>query len=172
MDKKAYLDSGTAVLGAWLLVAGLAACGGSTPPAEDQSIIPTTGGTASPEAPDAPAEGSGEEGGASDLNEGQKEQMMIALRRGGDKAANCGQVVAEAKPGKGEVEVTFDGQKGRITDVAVGAPWAGTPAEGCIKRAFIGEIVLPFDGDPKAVPYTVEIADKKAAPATKDPKKK
>jgi len=181
MDKKACLESGMAALGASVrvglvagLVAGLAACGGSTPPAEEASIIPTTGGTASPEsgkADGASGEAPAEEGGASDLNEGQKEQMMIALRRGGDKAGNCGAVVADAKTGKGEVEVTFDGTKGRITDVAVGAPWAGTPVEQCIKRAFIGEIVLPFDGDPKAVPYTVEIVDKKAAPTT-PPKKK
>jgi hypothetical protein len=173
MDKKACLESGMAALGVFALVAGLAACGGSTPPAEDASII-GDGPAPTPAAPDTPAEGASGEGsgeGASDLNEGQKEQMMIALRRGGEKAANCGQVVADTKTGKGEVEVTFDGQKGRITDVSVGAPWAGTPAEQCIKRSFVGEIVLPFDGDPKAVPYTVEIPDKKAA-ATPPPKKK
>jgi hypothetical protein len=174
MDKKACLESGMAALGALVLVAGLAACGGSPPPAEDPSIVGDAPAPSSPETPATPAEGTAGEGsgeGASDLNEGQKEQMMIALRRGGEKAANCGQVVADAKTGKGEVEVTFDGQKGRITEVGVGAPWAGTPAEQCIKRAFIGEIVLPFDGDPKAVPYTVEIPDKKAA-ATPPPKKK
>ncbi|MEJ7731845.1 MAG: hypothetical protein WKG00_21875 [Polyangiaceae bacterium] len=171
MDKKACLDSGMAALGALVLVAGLAACGGSTPPAEDASIIGDAPTASSPETPAAPAEGEGSGEGASDLNEGQKEQMMIALRRGGEKAANCGQVVADTKTGKGEVEVTFDGKKGRITDVSVGAPWAGTPAEQCIKRSFVGEIVLPFDGDPKAVPYTVEIPDKKAA-ATPPPKKK
>jgi hypothetical protein len=108
------------------------------------------------------------------LNAEQKEQMQIALRRGGDKAAQCpaSSGIEDAPRGKGEVQVTFDGQKGRITEVTVGPPWAGTPIESCIKRSFVGEIVLPFDGDALEVPYTVELPAKKdAAPAGKDPKK-
>ena len=78
--------------------------------------------------------------------------MEIALRRGGDKAGNCDRVVPGTATGEGEVKVTFDGKKGRATDAVVGAPWAGTDAESCIKRAFIGEFVVPFDGSLE-VPY-------------------
>jgi hypothetical protein len=97
-----------------------------------------------------------------DLTDAQREQMEIALRRGGDKAANCDKVVPGSPTGEGEVKVTFDGKKGRAVDVTVGPPWAGTDAESCIKRAFIGEIVVPFDGSLE-VPYTVKVGVKAAA---------
>jgi hypothetical protein len=159
---------------AWLVSLGLpAACGGSQPKqaGEENNFDQTPGGTPSDpgegSTPAAPSEG----GGA--LSEDQKKQMEIALRRGGDKASQCGSVVTDAKIGKGDVEVTFDGQKGRIVDVSVGAPWSGTPAEACIKRSFIGEIIMPFEGEPKAVPYTIELVDKKAgASDAKTPDKK
>jgi hypothetical protein len=108
-----------------------------------------------------------------DLNDAQREQMEIALRRGGEKAGNCDKVVPGTPTGEGEVKVTFDGKKGRATDVQVGPPWAGTAAEQCIKRAFVGEIVVPFDGELE-VPYSVKIggkADDKGSKAGK-PKKK
>jgi hypothetical protein len=113
---------------------------------------------------------SGESGG---LNEEQKKQMEIALKRGGEKAAQCPQStgIEDAPRGKHEVQVTFDGQKGRVTEVIVGPPWAGTPIEGCIKRSFIGEIVLPFDGDLE-VPYMVELPPKKDAGGAAPKKKK
>ena len=82
--------------------------------------------------------------------------MEIALKRGGEKAANCATVVPDAKTGEGEVKVTFDGKKGRAVDVTVGAPWAGTTAESCIKRSFVGEIIVPFEGNLE-VPYTVKL---------------
>ncbi len=99
--------------------------------------------------------------------------MEIALRRGGDKAANCASVVPDAARGEGEVKVTFDGKKGRAIDVQVGPPWAGTEAESCIKRSFVGEIIVPFEGQLE-VPYTVKLAPKAGAPdkPAKGPKKK
>jgi hypothetical protein len=106
------------------------------------------------------------------LNEEQEAQMLVVLKRGGDKAARCPEVVPDAPTGEGEVQVVFDGQKGRVTDAVVGAPFAGTPIESCIKRAFIGEIILPFTGEPKSVPYTVKLPDKKAPPAPDKDKKK
>ena len=157
---------------AWLM--STAACGGAPPKqaGDDNNFDQAPTGKASDSgegssSPAAPSEG----GGA--LSEDQKKQMEIALRRGGDKASQCGSGVTGAKMGKGDVEVTFDGQKGRITDVSVGAPWAGTPAEDCIKRSFIGEFIMPFEGEPKAVPYTIELVDKKAgASDAKPPPKK
>jgi hypothetical protein len=105
------------------------------------------------------------------LTEDQKAQMEIALRRGGVKASNCASVVPDAARGEGEVKVTFDGKKGRAVDVAVPAPWAGTPSEACIKRAFVGEIIVPFEGNLE-VPYAIKLGAKANASKTKDPKKK
>jgi len=104
------------------------------------------------------------------LNDEQIAQMTVALKRGQTKAANCATVVENGPTGEGPVSVTFDGKIGKITDVEVGAPFAGTPVEQCIKRSFIGEYCLPFDGDPKVVKYTVNLPAKAAAATP--PKKK
>jgi hypothetical protein len=101
-----------------------------------------------------------------ELNDAQREQMEIALRRGGDKVSNCDKVVPGTPTGEGEVKVTFDGKKGRAVDVGVPAPWAGTPAEQCIKRAFVGEIIVPFDGELE-VPYGIKIGGKADAKGDK-----
>ena len=50
-----------------------------------------------------------------------------------------------------------------------GPPWAGTSMESCIQRSFVGEIIVPFEGDPLEVPYDVKIPEKKGAAV--DPKK-
>lgn len=154
----------TQIAAAFLVVLcqGLAACAGAPPKQQGEESTftqptktetsDTSGDTSgSTEAP-PPQESGG-------LNEDQKKQMEIALKRGGDKAAQCPTSTGneDVPRGKGEVQVVFDGQKGRITEVTVGPPWAGTAIESCIKRSFIGEIVLPFDGEPLEVPYTVEM---------------
>ncbi len=130
-----------------------------TGPVADDSAADSSDSPPSDEATEADA-----------LNTEQRAQMEVALRRGGDKAAQCSSVVADAPSGEGEVKVLFDGGKSRITDVTVGAPFAGTPAEACIKRSFIGEIVLPFEGKLE-VPYTVKLPPKKAEGATDDKSK-
>lgn len=104
------------------------------------------------------------------LNQQQREQMELVLKRGGKKAEQCSESVPDGKGGEGEVQVLFDGQKGRITEVTVGAPWAGTSMESCIKRSFVGEIILPFEGNPLEVPYSIKIPEKQGAAAA-DPKK-
>lgn len=103
----------------------------------------------------------------SGFNAEQKEQMQVALHRGGEKAANCAAVVLDAPAGEGSVKVVFDGKKGRCVDVNVGPPFAGTSAESCIKRAFVGEIVLPFEGQ-REVPYTVKLSPRQSVEADKD----
>jgi hypothetical protein len=108
--------------------------------------------------------------GMEGLDEDQKAQIKVALRRGTAKAAECPNVVKNAPLGKGEVQVVFDGTKGRATDVVVGAPWSGHDVEDCIKRAFIGEIVLPFEGGNRTIAQEVELAASAKAPA--DPKTK
>ncbi|WP_437588052.1 hypothetical protein [Sorangium sp. So ce1000] len=158
-----------------LIILAAAACSGAKPKqaGEDYNFDQAPSDVAAPAetgSSDAEAGASSESG--SGLNADQKKQMEIALRRGGDKAANCAEVVSNAPTGEGEVKVVFDGQKGRVTDVLVGPPFAGTPAEACVKRAFVGEIVLPFEGDPLEVPYTVKLPSKKSgagASGTKTP---
>jgi hypothetical protein len=112
----------------------------------------------------APAESGG-------LNAAQKEQMEVVLKRGGDAAATCSEGVPDGKGGAGEVKVLFDGQKSRITEVTVGAPWAGTSMEACIKRSFVNQIIIPFDGDPLEVPYDLKIPERKT-PIVGDPNAK
>jgi hypothetical protein len=162
-----------------LLVLLGAGCGGSEAKAKgEEDATPSASASASVDA-DQPPKLAEKHGGSSEpeeLNEAQKTQMEIALRRGGDKAANCAAVVPDAARGEAEVKVTFDGKKGRAIDVAVGPPWAGTDAESCIKRSFVGEIIVPFEGQLE-VPYTVKLPAKadagdKGAKGAKGPKKK
>ena len=157
MTHRILRNSGLALVA--LIVAG---CGASQTPANGEEnaaeATPSSSASASASAEATPkwSDKASNKQKDDDLNEAQREQMEIALRRGGDKAANCTSVVPTAAKGEGEVKVTFNGKKGRATDVSVGPPWAGTDAEGCIKRAFIGEIVVPFDGTLE-VPYTVKV---------------
>ncbi|MDC3953752.1 hypothetical protein [Polyangium jinanense] len=158
----------------------LVACGGAQPKqAGDDSTWekpPAKAAEESSPKEEAPAADTGEDTkwtGAAEpakLNEDQVKQMEIALKRGQTKAANCATVVENGPTGEGPVSVTFDGKIGKITDVEVGAPFAGTPVEQCIKRSFIGEYCLPFDGDPKVVQYKVNLPAKAAA--VTPPKKK
>jgi hypothetical protein len=158
----------------------LFACGGQPKQAnneygwEKQDIKSSTDGSGSSGSTSSSGEGADETKwtGAAEptkLNEDQIKQMEIALKRGGGKAVNCATVVENAPTGEGVVDVTFDGKIGKITEVEVNPPFKGTPVESCIKRSFIGEYCLPFDGEPKVVKYTVKLPAKQAAV---DPKKK
>jgi hypothetical protein len=95
------------------------------------------------------------------LNEDQEKQISIALTRGEKKAANCSQVVDNAPTGEGAVKVTFDGKIGKATDAEVLAPFAGTPVETCIKRSFVGEYCLPFEGEPIVRRHPIKLPPKK-----------
>jgi hypothetical protein len=104
------------------------------------------------------------------LSEDQKAMIKVALRRGGDKAAQCAGTVPDGKTfGEGEVQVTFDGKIGKVTEAIVGPPFSGTEMEPCIKRSFVNEYALTFDGAPLTVPYTVKLEKKTTATP---PKKK
>ncbi len=160
-----------------LLVAALGAlaAGCSPTPSSDTPPQPTSTPTTTskPKIRETP----GEEpppppkGGAGALDTEQRAQMEIALRRGGEGSAQCPQVVEGMPGGEGDVRVTFDGTTGRVKEVVVPAPWAGTPGETCIRTAFQKEVVLRFDGDPIEVPYTIKLVAKaSAAPPPKKPK--
>ena len=169
-------------LASLVAIAALVGCSGAPQQVEGSFIQPEapvakTDTTAAADTQPPPAD--------DELTPDQKAQMEIALRRGGEKAANCAKVVPDGPRGEGEVKVTFDGKKGRATDVTMGPPWAGTEMESCIKRSFVGEIIVPFEGELE-VPYTVKLpsrgepADAKGKgkdpkakdPKAKDPKKK
>ncbi|MEZ4306494.1 MAG: hypothetical protein R3F14_00380 [Polyangiaceae bacterium] len=131
--------------------------GGDTMSGAETTTSEDTGDTGETTPPPPPKEG------AAALNATQREQMELVLKRGAKKAENCSESVPDGKGGEGQVGVLFDGQKGRITDVTVGAPWAGTSMEACIKRAFVGEIIVPFEGQPLEVPYDIKVPPKAGA---------
>jgi hypothetical protein len=83
--------------------------------------------------------------------------LNVALRRGAERAARCSVGIPGAPTGEGDVHVFVDGQKGRIADAIVGAPFARTAVERCIVNAFIGEIVVPFEGPPKEIAIKVKV---------------
>lgn len=130
---------------------GLVACGGKGKPPEEPA--PKRSGE------DAVTDAEVEEYLEESRVTIDEEAAQIALDRGGRKVKECGQT-SGAPPGKGEVTVIFDGTKGRVTDVELGMEWATLPAraQDCIKNAFVGEIVPPFEGEEKKI-YTVEIPE-------------
>ena len=95
------------------------------------------------------------------LNADQEKQIEIALTRGEKKAANCTQVVDNAPTGEGVVKVTFDGKIGKAVEAEVLAPFAGTSVETCIKRSFVGEYCLPFEGEPLVRRHKINLPAKK-----------
>jgi hypothetical protein len=162
-------------LGILVLAGTGAASGGSQPKQAGEGNDWSSSGTGTSDAPatdaDQPPPAPKKDEGAGDLNDDQKEQIKVALRRGGVGAADCINSVPGAKTtGEGEVQVTFDGKIGKAVEASVGPPFAGSEMEACIKRAFVGQYGLTFDGAPLTVPYTVKI-EKKGGAAPSDPKK-
>lgn len=96
-----------------------------------------------------------------------QEAAKIALDRGARKVKQCRET-AEVPPGEGDVEVVFDGTKGRVTDVILGPEWMTLPdrAQTCIKKSYVGEIVPPFDGEEKLT-TTVKVLSKAEEEAAK-----
>jgi len=150
-------------------IALLAACGAKENADPDYVAVPLTSSTIEAKAP--PPEPTKKEG---ELSEDTQAQIKVALRRGGEKAAQCNKVTNSNVVGEGDVDVTVDGKIGKVIDAKVGAPFAGTTVEACIKRAFIDEYALTFEGQLN-IPYKVTLEANKMAPdpnAKKGPKKK
>lgn len=93
------------------------------------------------------------------LTTDQKSLLDETLQRSAEKAARCAGAVPDAAHGKGTVQVTLDGERGRVVFARVPPPWAGTPVERCIKRAFVGELVLPFEGGLTEVPCDIQLGE-------------
>jgi hypothetical protein len=142
----------------------VSACSTPPPKDEDDISIPLADTTVTAKAP-PPVETSSPD----EISQDTKDQIKVALRRGGEKAAQCNKAANANVVGEGQVEVVVDGKAGKVVDAIVGAPFAGTPVENCIKRSFVGEYALTFSGQ-LTIPYSVKLApNSSAAPP---PKKK
>ena len=97
--------------------------------------------------------------GPDTLSADQKSMLDETLQRSAAKAARCAGVVPDAAHGKGTVQVTVDGNRGRVVFARVPSPWAGTAVSDCIKRAFVGEIFLPFEGPPVVAPCEIRLGE-------------
>ncbi len=97
-----------------------------------------------------------------------EEAATIVLKRGARKVGDCAKEGAVS--GEGEITAIFDGPKGRIVDVDLGYTFNDGSERGkaCIKNAFIGEIIPPFEGK-KEMPWKIKIDD---APAEGGGKKR
>lgn len=150
------------------LVVTALGCSSPQTPDEDYVALPLTSSTVEAKAP--PPEEPKKDG---EIDQNTQEQIKVALRRGGEKAAQCNAVTNSNVVGEGEVEILVDGKIGKVIDAKVGAPFAGTSVEACIKRSFIDEYALPFEGQ-LTLPYKITLTENKNAvdPKKKDPKKK
>ncbi|MBI4704227.1 MAG: hypothetical protein HY744_24215 [Deltaproteobacteria bacterium] len=131
----------------WPAFVSLAACGGTTTPVE------------TPESPGETLTDVRGEQTEPDRLPFDDEAAQNVLRRGAKKAEQCAQVTPDATGGEGDVQVVFDGPKGKVVDVVLGPPFSGGPEQfaQCVRNAFLGEIIPPFDEAQKSVPYTVNI---------------
>lgn len=123
-----------------LIGLGLLGCASTQTPDDDEIAIPLTSSTIEVKAPppvETPKKG--------ELDADTKEQIKVALRRGGEKAQECNKVTKSSVVGEGEIIVVIDGKIGKVVDAKVGAPFEGTPVEACIKRSFIDEYALTFE---------------------------
>ena len=140
-------------------------CASTPPPDDDEISIPLTSTTVTLKAP-PPIETAA----PGEISKDTQDQIKVALRRGGEKAGQCNKAANANVIGEGEIQVVVDGKIGKVVDAIVGAPFAGTAVEECIKRAFINEYALPFEGQ-LTIPYSITLTANSSAPK-KDPKKK
>lgn len=146
-----------------LFLVAAVGCGGTQQ--TDDDAIPLTTPTFDGNTASRPVETSEPEdhSATGQMNDDQKDMIKVALRRGGDKAKNCNTVTNSNVTGEGDVQVVFDGKMGKVVEAQIGAPFAGTDVEACLKQSFVDEIVLPFEGK-LTVPYTVKLEPNKNLP--------
>jgi hypothetical protein len=100
--------------------------------------------------------------GAPTQEEAQKgkvdeEQVTVIMARAAKNAHTCIDVVGKDQPrGEGTVTVTFSG-KGKSTAATIDAPFDGTPMGQCATRAFVNQIISPFDGPDQTRKYKVDL---------------
>ncbi len=145
-----------AVVSLAALVAGLAAvtaCGGPDKAAKTADDAGATEETDSTEEID--------DGAEDDVLKFDEEAAKIVLERSRRKAVNCATVAPETPQTEGEVYVTFDGPKGRSVEVKLSVDFQVGSDQGqqCIKNAFMGEYIPPFEGS-KTVTYKLDLSKK------------
>ena len=141
----------------------LMACGGKGRPSEEPVSDP---GDSDEEVTDEQIAEVMAEG--TEFDEGFADRI---LKRGARKAEQCNQ--AGAAIGEGGIEVVFDGTKGRVVDVKLGWEFDQSSDNGkkCIKNAFIGEIIPPFEGN-RTMKYTITVPPVSEGEPKKDEGKK
>ena len=124
-------------------------CGGTTKTPEDPSEA-SDASTTEPTLTETPTEEPDD-----DALEFDEKAAETVLKRSERKVKQCASVVTDMPTGEGDVEVVFDGPKGRVVEVKIGYAFsdASRQAKQCIKNAFIGEIIPPFTGQ-KTVTYS------------------
>jgi len=134
-------------------VAAVAACGGPDKVAKTADDVAATDEADSTEAID--------DGSEDDVLKFDEEAAKIVLERSRRKAANCSTVAPETPQTEGEVYVTFDGPKGRSVEVKLSVDFQVGSDQGqqCIKNAFMGEYIPPFEGS-KTVTYKLDLSKK------------
>ena len=90
-----------------------------------------------------------------------EEAAEIVLERSRRKAVHCSSVAPETPQTEGEVYVTFDGPKGRSVEVKLSVDFQVGSDQGqrCIKNAFMGEYIPPFEGT-KTITYKLDLSKK------------
>lgn len=91
-----------------------------------------------------------------------EEAAKVVLERSRRKAVNCASVAPDTPQTEGDVYVQFDGPKGRSVSVKLSVDFQVGSEQGqqCIKNAFLGEIIPPFEGT-KTVTYRLDLTSKK-----------
>jgi len=109
-------------------------------------------------------EGTDEPIADSDELEFDEEMAQTMLKRSERKAQQC-VATNNAPVGEYEIEVVWDGAKGKIIEVDLGYSFESSSdlAKDCLKKAFIGEIIPPFSGK-KTQKFTLTLNTPKAAP--------
>jgi len=148
-------------MGATIAIAVLCAACGNGKPAKNPSDKPKE-----PELTDAEVAATLAEDDGLAFDE---EQAQIVLKRGDRKARNCDTVAGDAPTGEGELEVVFDGPKGRVVEVKIGYNFQGSGKDAlqCIKNSYLGEIIPPFDGT-KTVTHVLNMSPTEGADKKKD----
>jgi hypothetical protein len=143
------------VMGMGMFISLSASCG---PPKQADTVADEKAKEAQKDDPVLPKAWSG----APTQEESQKgkfdeEQVTVIMTRAAKNAHTCIDVVGKDQPhGDGMVTVTFSG-KGKSTAATIDAPFDGTPMGQCATRAFVNQIVSPFDGPDQTRKYKVDL---------------
>jgi hypothetical protein len=90
-----------------------------------------------------------------------EEQVTVIMARAAKNAHTCVEVAGKNQPhGEASVTVTFSG-KGKSTASTINAPFEGTQIGECAKRAFINQIISPFEGMDVTRSYKVDLTPDK-----------